>query len=90
MQRPIDYKQLGSTSCSILPCRVGEHGVSWENMKNSENIKDQPDDLKHSTHDPKRLILDTKHSLWLKTLFLLTRWLRTPSFTAFMAKVEKL
>ena len=26
----------GSTNCSILPSRMGEHGVSWENIENME------------------------------------------------------
>ena len=29
----------GSTNCSILPSRMGKHGVSWENMENMENIE---------------------------------------------------
>ena len=27
----------GSTNCAILPSKMGEHGVSWENMENIEN-----------------------------------------------------
>ena len=37
----------GSTSCAMLPSRMGEHGVSWVNM---ENMKYQPDDLNHSIY----------------------------------------
>ena len=29
----------GSTSCSILPSRMREHGVCWENMGNQENTE---------------------------------------------------
>ena len=29
----------GSTNCSILPSRMGKHGVSWENMENIENME---------------------------------------------------
>ena len=32
------YKQ-GCRSCSILPSRMGEHGVSLENMGNMENME---------------------------------------------------
>ena len=59
-----------STSCSILPSRMGEHGVSWENMENMENMdgehgrgtdgKHQPGDLKHSIYDSKQSINNNK------------------------------
>ena len=29
----------GSTNCSILPSRMGKHGVSWENMDNMEKME---------------------------------------------------
>ena len=29
----------GCRSCSILPSRMGEHGVSLENMENMENME---------------------------------------------------
>ena len=28
-----------SKNCSILPSQMGEHGVSWEKMENTENIE---------------------------------------------------
>ena len=29
----------GSTKCSILLSRMGKHGVSWENMENTEHME---------------------------------------------------
>ena len=36
---PVICTHQGSKSCSILPSRMGEHGVSWENMGNMENME---------------------------------------------------
>ena len=77
----------GSTSCAMLPSRMGEHGVSWVNM---ENMKYQPDDLNHSIYYSKHSIMTQTLYLWLKTLRLSKRWLKTLYFMAFKATVENM
>ena len=48
----------GSKNCSILPSRMGEHGVSWENTENMEKIEN----INQMTS--KHYICDSKHSFW--------------------------
>ena len=31
----------GSTNCSILLSRMGEHGMSWEDMENVKNMENR-------------------------------------------------
>ena len=46
---------------------MGEHGVGWENMENTEKMekdgKHQPDNLKHSLYYSKHSICDSKNSI---------------------------
>ena len=44
------YNQ-GCRSCSILPSRMGEHGVSLENMGNMENMEnmEKMENINHMT-----------------------------------------
>ena len=59
----------GSTNCSMLPSRMGEHGVSWEIMENKEIVEnmEKMENINQMTlyFLFKTLIL----YLWLKTLF---------------------
>ena len=67
-------------NCSILPSRMGECGVSWENTENLDNIKR----WKISTIWPETIYLWLKTIyLWLKTFYLWIRRLKTLYFTAF-------
>ena len=69
----VTTRKQGSTNCSILPSRMGEHDVSWENVENTgghredgKHGKHQPCDLKHFTCDSKRAICqlyDSKPSI---------------------------
>ena len=47
----------GSTNCSILPSRVGEHGEHRERREHGKDGQHQADDLKHSFWQPD----DSKH-----------------------------
>ena len=47
----------GSTNCSILPSRMGEHGEHRERREHGKDGQHQSDDLKHS-------ICDSKYSFW--------------------------
>ena len=35
--RPSVYQ--GSKSCAMLPSWIGEHGISWENVQNTEDME---------------------------------------------------
>ena len=74
------YLQTGLYKLCHLPSRMGEHGEHWEH---GQDGKHQFDNLKHSIYDSKHSIRGSKHS------FLSTRWLKTLSFTAFLATTEK-
>ena len=39
MRKGLWWWQQGSTNCPILPSRMVEHGVSWENMENTKTWK---------------------------------------------------
>ena len=39
---------LPTNVCSILPPRMGEHEVGWENMENMENME-QMENINHMT-----------------------------------------
>ena len=57
----------GSTICAILTSRMGEHGVSWEDM---ENIEDMAKMIQNTP------IMVQSLYLWCKTLYLSTSWLK--------------
>ena len=63
VERPTGFtcRHIGSTSCSILPSRMGDHGVCWENTENMEKMGNIKPELK--INDSKRSIHDSKHSL---------------------------
>ena len=39
---------MSLTNCAILPSRMGEHGVGWENMENTEKME-KMDNINHIT-----------------------------------------
>ena len=70
----------GSTICAILTFRMGDHGVSWENMENIEDMENMNIwnwwfKTPHSWFKSLFLWFKTLHlsTLWLKTLYLLQR-----------------
>ena len=50
-----------STNCYIIPYRMGEHGLIWENMENMENTNQIS--LNNSIYDSKHSIHYSKHSI---------------------------
>ena len=50
-----------STNCCIVPYRMGEHGLIWENMENMENTNQIS--LNNSIYDSKHSIHYSKHSI---------------------------
>ena len=54
----------GSTNCSILPSRMGEHGEHRERREHGKDGQHQSDDLKHSIFYSKYSFCDSKHSFW--------------------------
>ena len=62
------WSQQGSTNCSILSSRMGEHGESqeitwriWRTRRTWKYGKHQPHDLKQSIYDLEHIICDSKH-----------------------------